>query len=97
MNYVSIVCDIFQFLCWCLVLYCFNRLLKERAKLRHDNRLMFKMLTYIASKEVPEHSIFYNSNQYANYSSTIFELGNIIEEIQSEAREVIECMTEEVE
>ena len=87
MDYVSIVCDIFQFLCWCLVLYYFNRLFKERAKLRHDNRLMFKVLTDIASKEVPERSIFFNN---------IFELEDAIEEIQFEAREVIECMTEEV-
>ena len=97
MNYVSVVCDLIQMACWVCVLFCFTRLHREIRDLQRNNRFMKRALEEIASKEVPEHAVIYTSGDFKEYSYTIFELGNIIGDIQSEAREVLEAISEEVE
>lgn len=97
MNYVSIACDLIQIVCWFIVIYCFNRLFREKRNLSRDNAIMKSALIDIACVKVPDCLVFDDEEEFLKYSRTMFGLWDNINEIQSKASEAIKRMVEEEE
>ena len=97
MNYVSIVCDFIQMACWCCVLACFIRLLRERRELQRNNRFMKRALEEIADSEVLISFHPQENTDIDDYRQVITEMSRDIKRLMSKAHMALEAISEEVE
>ena len=93
MNYVSIVCDLIQMACWCIVLGCFIRLFRERRELQRENRFMKQALEDIADAEVLIGFHPREDTEIYEYMEAITEMSRDIRRLMSKAHIALEAIS----